>query len=686
MNASPSIAVPMREIRTPLPGTNAVGLNENHLRSVRVTLQCIDDRLSEVDGILTNAGCPSPFQKYSDDSTPIQRKVVHDYITQIREAMRRILAKLDIPQPAPVCGALWAASTSVLFAKIDAEEMASSRISGFGPLSSTAATSVETICAEMKAMLGKLNVFLSDPVAGDLKARLANLKTHGDEKHQLQELERMVTEHGLVEFRGAIAMLLDRLEVEALEIGFFGRVSSGKSSLLDYLLETSALPVGVTPVTAVPTRITYGQLPQAYIEFADSEAREIDLTALAEYASEQKNPGNTKHVSRISVQLPAWRLHKGVVFADTPGLGSLAVAGAEETAAYLPRCDLGVVLIDSSAGPTEEDFRLVQALHRAGADMMILLSKADLLSEGDRVSLIQYFSKKLQEQVGISVPIHEMSVVGEHAVMADNWWNQSMNARMEKHRELMWEARQRKINILQKGVLLALRLRSRAELGENARTSNVDSELTEAERLLDFESKNVRKLRDSIEESAPKIVAALATKLAQCWGTSQNADVRQLFSETVAQVLAEPTMAFPSAYQALRRSLSNTLEPSVDGRPESFADLPHAAAMPILDSSALTGRFTIDKPKLLWMFGEEILTQRLQVNIEKQVGGEMRALLARYARQLDHWLESSIEGLRRVFEASADIQRAKRRFGNWDAGQQAAFERDIALLEQWTTH
>lgn len=47
-------------------------------------------------------------------------------------------------------------------------------------------------------------------------------------------------------------------------------------------------------------------------------------------------------------------------------MGSLATDGAAETDVYLPRCDLGLVLIDAGAVPTPEDFALVQRLLRAG--------------------------------------------------------------------------------------------------------------------------------------------------------------------------------------------------------------------------------------------------------------------------------------------------------------------------------
>ena len=80
---------------------------------------------------------------------------------------------------------------------------------------------------------------------------------------------------------------------------------------------------------------------------------------------------------------PSQRLRDGVVLVDTPGLGSLASAGAAETLAYLPRCDLGVVLIDAGSTLTAEDLTTLQALDDAAIRTILLLSKADLLAPND---------------------------------------------------------------------------------------------------------------------------------------------------------------------------------------------------------------------------------------------------------------------------------------------------------------
>ena len=87
------------------------------------------------------------------------------------------------------------------------------------------------------------------------------------------------------------------------------------------------------------------------------------------------------------VEFPSERLRDGVVLVDTPGLGSLASAGATETLAHLPRCDLGLVLIDAGATLTAEDQSTPQALNEAAIETIVLLSKADLLAAEDVAAL-----------------------------------------------------------------------------------------------------------------------------------------------------------------------------------------------------------------------------------------------------------------------------------------------------------
>src|SRR5438034_9648277 len=243
----------------------ANSFSEHHQRHVRTTFQYIDKLLSEAEHIMSDAGSPSPFRRHSDDTTPIQRKVTHDYILRIREAMRRAMEELDIPASEPHSGAIWAAAINLMYCSISLNELTPERMLAYGPLSAEAANNLDGISAELDGLVAKLRSFLGKGGGGDLQERLQQLGKTGDEIRLLSETEKIVTAHGLVEFRGTVGMLLDRMESAAFEVGVFGRVSSGKSSLLNYILQTDVLPIGVTPVTAIPTRISHGSLREAIV-------------------------------------------------------------------------------------------------------------------------------------------------------------------------------------------------------------------------------------------------------------------------------------------------------------------------------------------------------------------------------------------------------------------------------------
>jgi GTP-binding protein EngB required for normal cell division len=456
-------------------------LNEHQQRHVRTTFQYIDKLLAECEHTMADAGSPSPFRTHFDDSTPVQRKVAHDYISRIRDAMRRFMDELGIPPAEPHSGAIWAAGINLMFSSISLNELTPERMRGYGPISSDAAHTLDGIRAELDGLVAKLRGYLGTGAGGDLQKRLQRLSQTGDEVRLLKEIERITTAHGLVEFRGAIAMLLDRMEDAAFEVGVFGRVSAGKSSLLNHILQTDMLPVGVTPVTAIPTRIGHGPIAEAGIEFAESQPQIVPLSELEDFATEERNPANKKHVTRIIVKLPSERLAEGVTFVDTPGLGSLAVAGAEETVAYLPRCDLGIVLIDASSGLTQDDLVVVQALYQAGAVATVLISKADLFSIADRQRMIAYTTTNLRDQLGIELPVHAVSVLGADAALCDRWFEEELRPLLARHQELAAESHKRKIGALREAVVGALERRLEMEgLTDRGRDAILPNEAVEA--------------------------------------------------------------------------------------------------------------------------------------------------------------------------------------------------------------
>ncbi len=127
--------------------TKAHPLSEHHQRHVRTTFQYIDKLLSEAEDTMTDAGSASSFQRHSDDTTPIQRKVTHDYIVWIREVMQRVMEELHVPPPEPHSGAVWAAAINLMYCSISLNELTPEPMRAYGRLS----TELQKHCAKVTA-------------------------------------------------------------------------------------------------------------------------------------------------------------------------------------------------------------------------------------------------------------------------------------------------------------------------------------------------------------------------------------------------------------------------------------------------------------------------------------------------------------------------------------------------------
>src|SRR5438132_1233948 len=666
--------------------------SDHHQRHVRTTFQYIDKLLSEAEHTMADAGSLSPFRRHSDDTTPIQRKVTHDYIVRVREAMRRVMEELNIPPPEPHSGAVWAAAINLMYCSISLNELTPERMRAYGPLSTEAANRLDRIRAELDGLVGKLRSFLGRGAGGDLQQRLQQLGKTSDEIRLLSEIERIVTAHGLVEFRGTVGMLLDRMESAAFEVGVFGRVSSGKSSLLNYILQIDVLPVGVTPVTAIPTRISHGPVAEAGIEFAEAQPQIIPLSELPEFASEQKNPGNKKHVTRIFVKLPSDRLAEGVTFVDTPGVGSLAVAGAEETIAYLPRCDLGIVLIDASAGLTQDDLVVVHARYQAGASTMVLISKADLFSAADREQMIRYVKTNLRTQLDIEPPVHAVSVFGADAALCDRWFENELRPFLAQHRELAITSQKRKIGGLREAVIGALERRLQAGpeavSGERAVLSNETTEaLRNGDRILERAQGECFFLTRKITKMQRAIISVAAQHIGAALIESDNVDTASIFAETVARMIAEPVAATLRSIEQTREALAKVLAlaASASGR-SAPEELPQPAGMPMVDVDEISQKIVIEKPAMLSLLGKGMLTSHVRRKLETEYDRAVLEFLSLYANRLRRWMEQSINALRNAFTAFADMHRAQ--FENAPASGSAdtsAVQHDLRMLREWGT-
>ena len=564
------------------------------------------------------------------------------------------------------------------------------RLRGYGTVEESDAKAIDSIVAELNAALEQLSAYLAKGSDLDLQARLEKLEQTRDEVRLLRELERVITAHGLVEFRTALALLLARLEHPTFEIGVFGRVSSGKSSLLNHVLGAEVLPVGVTPVTAVPMRLQFGREPRARIKFAQSQPVQIELSALAEYSTEQQNPANAKHVTEILVEVASERLRQGVTFVDTPGLGSLATAGAAETMAYLPRCDLGLVLVDAASTLTHEDLVIVQALYQSGAKAMVLLSKSDLLRPEDRQRAISYAQGKLVSELGIHGDVFPVSVVGVEATLCDTWFNSELLPLLNTHREETATSLKRKIGNLRDALVQTLEMRLQATKGETQATAQQSAnealaQLRKTDGLFETTERDAEAIIDRIPELSDPIIDAAAEDLTRFWASAPGETVASadIINSAFGRAVQNETSRLVEAFEQLRQQLDRTLIQiqSAVGKPDSAREpLPKAIGLPVPDGMGTFAQEQFTRPKLHFLGGSFTTTQARR-ELNDRLNGNLCSLLNEYRQRLRQWTRAQLVEMRTAFNDRSAALRVRLEAAIVPSGRAANLEALISDLQ-----
>ena len=645
-------------------------LNEFHQVKLRVTFEHIDSLLTEAEHILLDSLSNSPFNRHRADSTPVERRVVHDYVVRIQAAMARFMEEQHILFGERRCDSRVAVHTALRYAAVAVDELHPGLLGGYGKVTDAGQVFLENLRTELRSLIGKLQTYLAVDAHSDLQGRIERLCKDNYDVKLLRDLARIITDHGLVEYRSALAAIIDRVEVISFEIAVFGRVSSGKSSLLNYLLKTDYLPVGVTPVTAVATRISYGQHSQVEIKYVDNPSEIVSLSRLAEFATEQCNPYNVKHVASIHIKIPNPRLETGVALVDTPGLGSLATLRSSETLAYLPRCDLGLLLVDGSSGMSFEDLTVLDGLLKAGGVAMILISKADLFSSAERSRMTGYVARQVEKELEVVPPIFAVSVVGESSVLCDNWFKDQLEPLLSSHRKLATVVTRRKIETLRNSLVVALEqsLDVRGKPGDAVELENsaIIDGFVKVEKAMDGIVQRAHALSREITRRAERIRTVTVDRIVGGWMRRSCVEPNQILAAAITELLAQPTAEFRETYEHIRREAMDAL-----GAAESkFAhghptDLPMASGMPPLNASSVTGMLQIKAPADALCFMLPCVKWRLHRADHKEKLLHLNEFLDIYAKQLRDWLIESVDALKKSFETGADayrIQAQDRRF------------------------
>jgi len=641
------------------------GLNSAQRRHLLTTCQYADKLLSEIEAVLVASKSKSPFPKFRPDLSPAQVKMVEDYVARMRAQLTRILDGQGVRIPEAKIGSAHSIRVTLGFVDIAFDECRAKNMEGYGTVPPETVPELNGLVDEMNGLVARLDAYLAQGESADIGERLKRLEAGGSDIRVLKTIERIVARYGLVEFRPALATIIDRLEIDNFEIAVFGRVSSGKSSLLNHIAGQDVLPVGVNPITAVPTRLVYGDSPSGTVWFADRKPQQFAVERLAEFVTEQRNPGNMQHVTRIVVALPSSNLRQGIVYVDTPGLGSLATSGAAETKAYLPRCDLGVVLIDAGSTLTQDDLGTIQTLYDAGIPASVLLSKADLLEPADRERVARYIAEHISSDLGLQLPVHLVSVKTGYTDLLDKWVEEQILPLYDRHGELTRQSLSRKIGALRVGVQAAMRAHlRRAEHAE--KDSNAYRQMETELRRASGEIAQARTECIEVTDLLHSRAAALISRAAQAVAQSPESAVSQtplgsLLKTKLESLVADESRVIAEKIKSAADYAETVLVKAADSLGmENGPDQNELTAvlqdMPRVDLENLKLKITRSP---LAALGSGWAARSFEKQARSQAGREIGDAILTHARIVQSWVRKTFTELQERFDSYADAYRAQ---------------------------
>src|SRR5229473_6088515 len=158
-----------------------------------------------------------------------------------------------------------------------------------------------------------------------------------------------------------------------------GEFNSGKSAFINALLGAHVLREGVTPTTAVITRLRYAPSP---IEHRDGALLEMGYPL---------------------------DLLRDVAVVDTPGTNAILREHEEITSHFVPRADL-VLFVTSADRPfTETERAFMERIRAWGKKVVVVLNKVDLLGPEQLAEQIEFVRRGVERLLGFRPEVFPVS-------------------------------------------------------------------------------------------------------------------------------------------------------------------------------------------------------------------------------------------------------------------------------------
>jgi hypothetical protein len=611
------------------------------------------------------------FSGYIQDVSPAQARYVECYAEKIRRQMTRLLEKCDIEVPSPSTSAMGRVRTSLTSLDLTLEDIHPEKLRGYGKIDPAAARDLSWTLQETRGLVSRLLAYLSQSSETEANG-LGPLESEPALKALFEHMTRIITDRGLVEFLPALNAILRRAQTRRFEVAVFGKIGSGKSSLINLLLDTNLMPAGTAPVAVLPIRIASGLEPRLRVTFPD-HVEELPAERIAEFATEPGNPANSKRVVALEVQVAARRLQEGFALIEAPDIGPIASAEPGLAAGYLPDADLALVLVDAQASFGSDELNLLRALSSARVRPVVMISKCDLLSPQDVERALAQVRKTIAAQLDFTPEVNPTGSSGPWAVALNGWFEKAVSPLRAQSRADLIESVERQGKSLCKSILVTLEM----EHGDAPAKAGIPDRAEPILRRLDESLAAFQHRWDSeIDAISGWDKAILDRAAADLTGTRAPSDqpgsaAGSIAAQAVIVAMASQCSVFLQEYQELRAQIHAGMAELVQQTNAGaipLHELPKPSALPLPLASLLEG---ISIPTTS--------SRHFRKELDEKVGARLRQILEEMQPRFRYWFTASMGALRESFRMQTDPLRYRNPAGS-SAGMDDRLAADINYL------
>lgn len=203
--------------------------------------------------------------------------------------------------------------------------------------------------------------------------------------------------------------LAKNLSNSIYSIAIVGESRTGKSTLVNAILEREVSPIGITKTTGVPIAIFPSHTEECEIVYQDGkkEKGKVEMDFIKNYASQSKNLRNKKKVQQINLKIVNESLEKGIAIFDIPGLNDPNEKIRNLTKAVLHTIDAVVYVINGGAIEygefilNEKVISDLKWLCREKDYVFIAINKVDKITQEDTFNTLKKELKSEFEYYGL---------------------------------------------------------------------------------------------------------------------------------------------------------------------------------------------------------------------------------------------------------------------------------------------